>query len=94
VDVTTEPNIKVDLVGAWREDEDRIHLARDWGPWRALVNTVNSGGHLVHEDVQAFVWALACNLLNIVTCRGVRVTKKTGSSSDDWIYWHFGYSLS
>jgi hypothetical protein len=24
---------------------------------------------------------------------GVRVTKITGSSSDDWIYWHFGYSF-
>jgi hypothetical protein len=31
---------------------------------------------------------------NIVTCRVVRVTKITGSRSDDWIYWHFGYSLS
>jgi hypothetical protein len=26
------------------------------------------------------------NRNNIVTCRGVRVTKITGSSSDDWIY--------
>jgi hypothetical protein len=31
---------------------------------------------------------------SIVTCRVVRVTKITGSSSDDWIYWHFGYSIS
>jgi hypothetical protein len=29
-----------------------------------------------------------------VTCRVVRVTRMTGSSSDDWIYWHFSYSLS
>jgi hypothetical protein len=29
-----------------------------------------------------------------VTCRVIRVTKITGSSSDDWIYWHFGYTLS
>jgi hypothetical protein len=29
-----------------------------------------------------------------VTCRRVRVTKITGSSSDVWIYWHFGYNLS
>jgi hypothetical protein len=26
-----------------------------------------------------------------VMCRGVRVTKLTGSSSDDWIYYHSGY---
>jgi hypothetical protein len=25
---------------------------------------------------------------------GERVTKITGSSSDDWIYWHFGYKFS
>jgi hypothetical protein len=24
----------------------------------------------------------------------VHVTKITGSSSDDWIYWHFGYKFS
>jgi hypothetical protein len=30
----------------------------------------------------------------IVTCRGVRVTKITGSRLDDWIYWHFGYTLT
>jgi hypothetical protein len=29
----------------------------------------------------------------IVTCRGVRVTTITGSSSDDWIYWQLGYTL-
>jgi hypothetical protein len=28
-----------------------------------------------------------------VTCR-VLVTKMTGSSSNDWICWHFGYNLS
>jgi hypothetical protein len=31
---------------------------------------------------------------NIFTCRGVRVTKISGSISDDWIYWHFGYTFS
>jgi hypothetical protein len=31
--------------------------------------------------------------LNIVMCRMVRVTKITGYSSDDWIYWRFVYSL-
>jgi hypothetical protein len=31
---------------------------------------------------------------NIVTYRVVRVTKLTDSSSDDWIYWHFGYKFS
>jgi hypothetical protein len=29
-----------------------------------------------------------------VTRRVVRVTKITGSRSDDWIYWHFGYNPS
>jgi hypothetical protein len=31
---------------------------------------------------------------NIVTCRRVRVTIMTGSSSDDWIYWYIGYNFS
>jgi hypothetical protein len=31
---------------------------------------------------------------DIATCRMVRVTIVTGSSSDDWIYWHFGYKFS
>jgi hypothetical protein len=31
---------------------------------------------------------LKTELNYIVTCRGVRATKMTGSSSDDWIYWH------
>jgi hypothetical protein len=31
---------------------------------------------------------------NTAKCMGVCVTKITGSSSDDWVYWHFGYSLS
>jgi hypothetical protein len=26
-------------------------------------------------------------------CRVVRVTKLTGSSLDDWIYWHFGCNI-
>jgi hypothetical protein len=32
-------------------------------------------------------------IIIIVMCRRVRVTKLTSSSSDDWIYWHFGYNL-
>jgi hypothetical protein len=32
--------------------------------------------------------------ISIVTCRRVGVTIMTGSSLDDWIYWHFGYTLS
>jgi hypothetical protein len=28
------------------------------------------------------------------TCIALRVTKITGSSSDDYIHWHFGYTLS
>jgi hypothetical protein len=31
---------------------------------------------------------------DIVTRMVVRVSKITGSSSDDWIYQHFGYNLS
>jgi hypothetical protein len=31
---------------------------------------------------------------NIVTCKAIRVKKITGSSSDDWIYQHFSYTLS
>jgi hypothetical protein len=31
---------------------------------------------------------------NIVTCKRVRVTKLTGSTSDDWIYEHCGYVFS
>jgi hypothetical protein len=33
---------------------------------------------------------LSCSC-NIVTYRMVGVTKITDPSSDDWIYWHFGY---
>jgi hypothetical protein len=40
---------------------------------------MNKGGKVTH---------------NIVRCRVVRVTKMTGSTSDDWIYEHFGYNLS
>jgi hypothetical protein len=35
-----------------------------------------------------------CRWEYIVTCRMVRATKMTGSSSDDWIYWHLGYKFS
>jgi hypothetical protein len=28
-----------------------------------------------------------------MTCSVVRATKVTGSISDDWIYWHFGYKF-
>jgi hypothetical protein len=31
---------------------------------------------------------------NILSPIGVRVTKMTGSRSDDWIYWHIGYKFS
>jgi hypothetical protein len=32
--------------------------------------------------------------MNIVTCRLVHATNKTGSSSDDWIYQQLGYTLT
>jgi hypothetical protein len=38
---------------------------------------------LRHEDV----WGSGCIDQLTVTCRVVRVTKITGSSSDDWIYY-------
>jgi hypothetical protein len=31
---------------------------------------------------------------NTVTCRVVRVMKRTGSITDDWIYYHLGYKFS
>jgi hypothetical protein len=41
-------------------------------------------------------YARACMYIYNILSRvgGVRVIKLTGSSSDDWIYWHFGYDLS
>jgi hypothetical protein len=33
-------------------------------------------------------------IVGTVTCKDVRVTKMTGYSSDNLIYWHLGYSLS
>jgi hypothetical protein len=33
-------------------------------------------------------------LINIVTCKGVRVSKLKCFSSDDWIYYHFGRTFS
>jgi hypothetical protein len=33
------------------------------------------------------------NDINIATRMGVRMAKLMGSSSDDWIYWHFCYNL-
>jgi hypothetical protein len=32
-------------------------------------------------------------LVNIVTCRGLGMTKIRGSSSDDLIYWQLGYKF-
>jgi hypothetical protein len=42
------------------------------------------------------LWDFPCVYVctDIVTCTVVRMTKMMGSSSDDWIYWHFGYNLS
>jgi hypothetical protein len=54
--------------------------------------TENGGGG-AEEGLHA--WAKpAQNVVDIVTCRLVQVTKLTGSSLDDWIYWHFSYGLS
>jgi hypothetical protein len=33
-------------------------------------------------------------LLHTVKCMGIAVTKLTGSTSDDWIYVHFGQNIS
>jgi hypothetical protein len=43
---------------------------------------------LFHSEPNLYIY------IYIVMCWMVCVTKITGSSSDDWIYWHFGYSLS
>jgi hypothetical protein len=44
--------------------------------------------------VPANLAPLASKNKNIVTCRVVHATETTGSSLDDWIYWHLGYNLS
>jgi hypothetical protein len=45
---------------------------------------------------KSIFWTLesTVNWNNNVTCRVVRLTKMTGSSSDDWIFWHLGYKPS
>jgi hypothetical protein len=54
--------------------------------------------YCVGKRLKFIVICFLCNLIteviNIVTCRVVRMTIMTGSSSDDWIYWHFGYKFS
>jgi hypothetical protein len=51
---------------------------------------------LVVHIITAFLNALKSSGHYIATCMGggVRVTKITGSSSDDWIYYHLGYKFS
>jgi hypothetical protein len=63
--------------------------------WVAF-RTVQTGFKLCRTDFRvkplfaiALLWSVC-----IVTCRRVLVTVITRSSSDDWIYWHFGYNLS
>jgi hypothetical protein len=46
------------------------------------------------KQIFAILTELQGSFKHIVTYRVVCVTKLTGSSSDDWIYWHFGYNLS
>jgi hypothetical protein len=46
------------------------------------------------RNLRVDVLAMVNMKINIVTCMVVRSTKMTGSSSDDWIYWHLGYNLS
>jgi hypothetical protein len=41
-----------------------------------------------------FVTKYVIIVTDVVTCRVVRATKLTGASSDDWIYYYFGYNLS
>jgi hypothetical protein len=44
------------------------------------------------ERNNSHLFLLEC--LDILPRVGVRVTKITGSRSDGWIYWHFGYNFS
>jgi hypothetical protein len=53
---------------------------------------------MCQEEMSIFWEVIASVILTkmmyiIITCRAVRVTKITGSRSDDLIYWHVGYSL-
>jgi hypothetical protein len=48
--------------------------------------------HIIPLAVWSFIPCIHC-LEYIVTYRRVRVTIMTGSSWDDWIYWHFVYNL-
>jgi hypothetical protein len=46
------------------------------------------------QEGLSFMSEWVFNVYNIVMCKVVCMTKKTGSSSDHWIYYHFGYKFS
>jgi hypothetical protein len=58
-----------------------------------LLAECGSAANNICSDTEVFR-NKTVSLIHIFTCKGVRVTKITGSRSDDWIYWHFGYNRS
>jgi hypothetical protein len=70
--------------------------------WNNLCN----GPNFVHVTFESLSWVRAfdCHysvvvqilkhFQKIITCWWVHMTIITGSKSDNWISWHFGYSLS
>jgi hypothetical protein len=67
-------------------------------PWLSTANMSDPGSELtfykwtrlmIHNvclTTLCIVFYSVINLIDNVTCRVVRVTRMTGSSSDDWIY--------
>jgi hypothetical protein len=54
-----------------------IHVCREWA----------------HTKITILRRSMPSNRLMYCYKYGGTVTKITGSSSDDWIYWHFGYKF-
>jgi hypothetical protein len=53
-----------------------------------ICNTNNKGSNISQRTTVRKLSSVYCHV------QGVCVTKLTGSSSDDWIYQHFGYTIS
>jgi hypothetical protein len=75
-------------------------LATGWSPSQGVLPTVYKIqiSELINSEwAQAKgpnLWRQKKQKKYTVTCMRVRVTKITGSSSGDWIYWHFSYNVS
>jgi hypothetical protein len=48
---------------------------------------------IVRMNIQPDLYCVT-NYFSIVTCWWVRVTSKMSSSSDDWIYYHLGFTFT